>query len=193
MISSNFCGRCLLLLGLLSAGCASGALSQQREQQILANESTLKELLARGDASAAVGDTTRAEQYFVAALKAGGNERELVQRLLVVCIADQRYPVAAEYVEQYLHRHPLDTELRFAAASLQAAIGDAPRARALFESVIQDRPQWAEAHYALASVLREEGEPDALADPQDLEYLKLSPRGPLAEMARARLSHRGTP
>src|SRR5438105_3477057 len=85
----------LLALCALSSACASSALTPQRQQAAIRSESSLKQLIERGEASAAIGDMTRAEQYFVAALKAGGNERGLVQRLLVVCVADQRYPVAA--------------------------------------------------------------------------------------------------
>lgn len=187
------CSLILLLVGLSCAGCGSGALSQQRDRAALSKESSVHELMARGDASAAAGDMIRAEQYFVSALKAGGDERKLVRRLLVVCAADQRYPAAVEYAEQYLHRRPADVDLRFAAASLQAAIGDTRRARELLDSVLRERPNWAEAHYALASMMRAGGEPLALADLHDLQYLKLNPNGPLAETARARLTRRGTP
>ena len=177
----------------LSSACGGAALTRQRDQDALRKESSLKELVAHGDASAAIGDMTRAEQYFVAALKAGGDERELVRRLLVVCVADQRYPAAAEYAEQYLHRHPLDVELRFAAASIQAAVGETRRARELLDAVVREHPEWPDAHYALASLLRAQGELLALADQHDLEYLKLSPHGSLADTARARLTRRGTP
>jgi len=183
-----------MLLGacMLSSACG-GALSQQRDREAMRSESSVRELMARGDASAAIGDMIRAEQYFVAASKAGGDEREIVRRLLVVCAADQRYPAAAEYAEHYLHRHPGDVELRFAAASLEAAVGDTRRAREQLDTVLHERPDWPEAHFALASLMRADGEPLALADIHDLQYLKLNPRGPLAEMARARLARRGTP
>jgi tetratricopeptide (TPR) repeat protein len=183
----------ILLAGVLGSACGTSALQAQREREALHNESSSRELMARGDASAAIGDMVRAEQYFVSALKAGGDEHKLVRRLLVVCSADERYPAAAEYAEQYLHRRPSDIDIRFAAASLQAAVGDTRRARDLLDSVIRERPDWAEAHYALASMMRANGEPLALADQHDLQYLKLSPHGLLAETARARLSRRGTP
>src|SRR3954469_20158819 len=183
----------LALACVLCEGCGQSALSPERAREELAKESSLRELMARGDASAAIGDMIRAEQSFVSALKAGGDERELVRRLLVVCAADQRYPAAAEYAEQYLHRHPADVDLRFAAASIQAAVGDSRRARELLDTVLRERPDWAEAHYALASMMRADGEPLALADLHDLQYLKLNPHGPLAETARARLARRGTP
>jgi tetratricopeptide (TPR) repeat protein len=188
-------GKCavLLLLCVLSSACGTSALAQHRDREAMRKESSLHELMARGDASAAVGDLIRAEQYFVSALKAGGDEKKLVRRLLVVCAADQRYPAAAEYAEQYLHRHPNDVDLRFAAASIQAAVGDTRRARELLDAVLRERPDWAEAHYALASMMRANGEPLAAADVHDLLYLKLEPHGSLAEIARARLTRRGTP
>lgn len=183
----------LVLCCALSSACGGGALSQQRDREALRRESSLHELIARGNASAQIGDMIRAEQYFVSAQKAGGNERELVRRLLVVCTADQRYPAAAEYAERYLHRHPGDVDLRFAAASIQAAVGETRRARELLDTVLRERPDWAEAHYALASMMRADGEPLSLADQHDLQYLKLNPHGTLAETARARLARRGTP
>lgn len=182
-----------ILVLILSSGCASSALTQQREQAALRKESTAHVLVEHGDAAAAIGDMTRAEQYYVSARKAGGDEREIVRRLLVVCVSDQRYPAAAEYAEQYLHRYPLDVELRFAAASIQIAVGETGRARELLDAVLIERPNWAEAHYALAGLMRSQGEPLALADQHDLQYLKLNPRGPLADTARARLARRGTP
>jgi tetratricopeptide (TPR) repeat protein len=182
-----------LLACVSSTACGAGALSPQREREAMRKESSVHELVARGDASAAIGDLIRAEQYFVSALKAGGDERKLVRRLLVVCTADQRYPAAAEYAERYLHRYPTDVDLRFAAASIEMAIGNTRRARELLDSVLRERPDWAEAHYALASMMRAGGEPLALADLHDLQYLKLNPHGPLADTARARLSQKGMP
>lgn len=186
------CLSVIVAAGVLSTACGKSALPPPRDQEAVRKESA-RQLIERGDASAAIGDMIRAEQYFVSALKAGGNERKLVRRLLVVCAADQRYPAAAEYAERYLHRYPNDVDLRFAAASIQLAVGNTRRARELLDSVLRERPDWAEAHYALASMMRSVGEPALLADQHDLQYLKLAPHGPLAETARARLSQRGTP
>ncbi|HYP74641.1 MAG TPA: tetratricopeptide repeat protein [Polyangiaceae bacterium] len=183
----------LALIAACCTACGSGALSAQAGREAMRKESSLRELLSRGDASAAIGDMIRAEQYYVSALKAGGDERKLVRRLLLVCTADQRYPAAAEYAEHYLHRYPTDVDLRFAAASIQLAVGNTHRARELLDSVLRERPDWAEAHYALASMMRAGGEPVASADLHDMQYLKLDPNGPLADTARARLSRRGTP
>jgi len=175
-----------LLLSALALGCG-GQTQAVRDRAALKHEVSPEELLRKGDASAKVGDMTRAEQYYVMAQRAGAPEQQVVQRLLVACVADQRYPVALEYAEQYLRRHPADIELRFATASLKAALGDLPAAREMMTQVLHERPTWAEAHYALASVLRQSGEEQQLADEHDLEYLKLKPQGTYAEAARGRL------
>src|ERR1043165_3527417 len=110
-----------LVLSLGLAGCAA----QHKRAPDQANlETNPKELFARGQPSAAAGDMTRAEQYFVAALRAGGDEGVITRRRLGVCAADQRSPVALHYADTYLRHHPDDTELRFARASLYAATGD---------------------------------------------------------------------
>jgi tetratricopeptide (TPR) repeat protein len=183
----------VLALGpLCTSGCGGAAAQQEREHQAAVKAASADELTKKGEAAASVGDMTRAEQYFAAALGAGGEEKFLVQRLLVVCVADERYPVAIKYADEYLERHPGDVDVAFASASLHAAVGDWASARRLLEFVLQKRPDWSEAHFALATVLREQGDSPSLADVHDLEYLKLSPNGPLAERARARLAG-GTP
>jgi tetratricopeptide (TPR) repeat protein len=174
----------------LASGCG-GAAAERREREAVAKEASAPELVRRGEASASLGDLTRAEQYFVAALKTGGDQKKITERLLAVCVADQRYPVAVEYAEQYLYRHPRDADVEFAAGSLHAALGNVERARVLLEDVVSQRPNWPEVHYALATVLRDQGEAIELAERHDLAYLQLSPQGTFSETVRARL--RSTP
>jgi Flp pilus assembly protein TadD len=168
----------------LSTGCAS---SQDKSKAALQKEQSSAELLKSAETAAGHGDMTRAEQYYISALRAGGPEKQIIERLLFVCAADQRFPVALDYAEHYLHKHPTDQEILFASASLHAAVGDISGAHTRLQTVVQARPNWAEAHYALATVLREEGGAKNLADEHDLAYLRLNPTGPLAETARARL------
>lgn len=168
---------------LLCCGCAAGHPS---EAQIPRAESPA-ELVSRGEAAAASGDATRAEQYFAAALQVGGEDPRVVQRLLAACVSDRRYPAAIQYAERYLRHHPADPEIGFAAASLQLATGNFTRARELLEALIARVPRWPEPHFALASLLREQADDPASAELQDLEYLRLAPAGPLAEAARSRL------
>lgn len=176
-----------LSLCVASSACGGAAAERREAQAAIRQESTAAELLKKAEASVSVGDTTRAEEYYVSALKAGADPHVIISKLLVVCVADQRFPAAIDYAEQYLYRRPNDMDIAFAAASLHAAVGEGPRARELLERVLRESPASAEAHYALASVLRAEGEELDLADQHDLAYLKLTPRGPFAETARARL------
>jgi tetratricopeptide (TPR) repeat protein len=179
--------RALLFAAMLGVSACAGTESESRKVAVVRQESSAKVLFEKGRASAAVGDLTRAEQYFVASLKAGGNDKQIIKPLLIVCITDQRLPVALDYAEQYLYRHPKDLEVLFVTASIHAGLGNVKRARELFEVVARERPQSAEAHYALATVLREEGG-WSRADRHDLEYLRLDPNGKYAEQARARLT-----
>lgn len=176
-----------LLFACALCGACGGAAAAQRERDAVAQEASAPELQRRGEASARAGDLTRAEQYFVAALKGGGDEKKITERLLAVCVGDQRYPVAIEYAEQYLYRHPRDADVEFAAGSLHAALGNVARARTLLEDVVGQRPDWPEAHYALATVLRDQGEAIELAERHDLTYLRLSPQGTFSETVKARL------
>jgi tetratricopeptide (TPR) repeat protein len=186
MTHARFLGALVVAASLAAPlGCAG---SQEKERALQRKEQSADELIKKGEAAAAKGDMTRAEQYLVSALRAGGPEKVIVQRLLFVCAADQRYPVALEHAEHYLHRHPQDTDSQFAAASFHAAVGDFPGALERLQGVVRARPDWAEAHYALATVLREEGDQGNLADEHDLAYLRLNPTGPLADTARARLT-----
>jgi tetratricopeptide (TPR) repeat protein len=176
-----------LVLLLVLAGCAARGAQPKKGPDQANQDTNPNELFARGQASAAAGDMTRAEQYFVAALKAGGDEGAITRRLLVVCAADQRYPVALDYADTYLRHHPTDTELRFARASLYAATGDRARAEEDLERVISEKPNWPDAHYELATVLRENGSSLLSADRHYREYLRLSPNGAYAETARGYL------
>ena len=174
------------LLALTLGGCA-GESKDREVAQALKQESSAEMLFAKGRAAATIGDLTRAEQYFVAAIKTGGDERKIIKPLLVACITDQRFPVALEYAEQYLYRHPDDVDVRFVAASVHAVLGHADEAQKLLESVVRSRPESAEVHYALATVLYQGGNLERAAR-HDLEYLKLEPEGEHAAQARARLS-----
>jgi tetratricopeptide (TPR) repeat protein len=178
---------CAAALGLL-AGCAETQQQKAtKDYDVIRRETTPDRLQARGDASAMAGDMTRAEQYYSAALAAGGNEQLLTKRLLVVCTTDERYPAAASYAENYLRRHPGDTEVRYALATVYLVLGDLARARTALERVVAETPDLAVAHYALATVLRNEGDSLLDADHQFREYIRLSPEGEYAEAARASL------
>ncbi|MDB4944451.1 MAG: hypothetical protein JWP97_3985 [Labilithrix sp.] len=182
----NRAPRCFLLIVLAcSAGCASQT-KLQRGVTALQAESAPDELMARGDQFAAVGDMTRAEQYFAGALRSNGDAPLLVRRLVAVCAADGRYPVALEYADDYLRNHPRDVDVRFAAATLRIAVGDEKKARTELALVLGSKPAFADAHYTLA--LLEKGDGDVMAADREFRaYLAVSPEGEHREVARENL------
>jgi tetratricopeptide (TPR) repeat protein len=151
------------------------------------DEGTPAKLVDRGKAFAAIGDSTRAEQYFAAAINAGGDERAILPLLLLVCIRDNRYRVAIEYASTYLKKHPSDLRVHLLLGTLYSAIGDAHEAQKELEQVVEARPADADAHYALAILYRDGENNPVAADQQFREYLRLAPNGSHAEEAQASL------
>ena len=167
-----------------SMGCAATTqTSLERGVETMHAEGQPDQLAARGDAFAAAGDMTRAEQYFAGALRNGGDAPKLVRRLVAVCASDGRYPVALEYADDYLRNHPRDVDVRFAAATLRLAIGDEKAAREELAAVIVAKPAFADAHYTLAMLERSNGNPIA-ADKEFRAYLAVAPAGSHREVAQ---------
>ncbi len=169
-----------------AAGCAPAQPKLKRDLEVMRRESTPAQLVARGEAFAAVGDMTRAEQYFVAALRSGGEAGKLTRRLVAVCVADGRYPAALEYADEFLRKHPVDPDIRFAAAVLRRALGDADGAYRDLKHILLAQPNFADAHYVLAQIERDRGNPK-LANAEFREYLKSDPAGAYAEEVRGNL------
>lgn len=178
---------CALATFAFMTGCASRASLVQRDISEVKSESIPSVLIARGDAFAAVGDMTRAEQYFVAAVRNGGSSQLLVRRLIAVCASDNRYPVALDYAEDYLRNHPADIDVRYAAATLRIAIGDVVRARVELDRVLAEKPSFGEGIYVLA-LLHERTGNSSEAERQFKAYLSADPEGPHAEAARAHIA-----
>ncbi len=178
----------LLMSPAWLVGChASEGDRMRANMQEMKAESTANKLFQRGRAFAATGDSTRAEQYFAAAVTMGGDERVILPMLLTVCIQDGRYRVAIEYASTYLQKHPMDVSVRMLLGTLYSAIGDAPAARRELARVLEARPGDPDAHYALAVVLRDDDKDLVAADQHFREYLRLSPNGAHAEEAQASL------
>lgn len=184
--------RAALLAILLVSGCGAASTAEPAQSPARSQPSSA-ELLAQGEAAAVAGDATRAEQYFAAALHGGGAQAHIVRRLIAACVADRRYPAAAQYADRYLLHHPEDSDVALASATLHLASGNLRRARELLEDLVGREPRWPEPHFALATALRHQGQALGEAEQHDLQYLKLAPRGPLAELARARLRRAPTP
>jgi len=179
----------MLAASFLSGGCASSNEGKRMKANVQTFQKDMNpdRLVALGKGFAAVGDTTRAEQYFSAALERGGDDRKIIPLILRVCIQDARYRVAIQYAEGYLRKRPDDSRTRFVLATLYAGVGENVAARAELERVLAVRPDDADAHFALAVLMRDIQEDPVAADPHFREYLRLKPAGEHAEEAQSSL------
>jgi tetratricopeptide (TPR) repeat protein len=178
---------CLLLVAL---GCSSlpqaapPASPEMIEQQ---RAEIARSLVETGSALAAQGDTLRAEQYFRAALGAGAPARDVLPRLISVCIKGQRYRAAAADAQEFLRQHPSATRVRFVLASLLTGLGDFPAAVDELVRLVSLDPDHVLGHYALGVLYRDRLNHAERADQEFRAYLHLAPTGSHAEEARASL------
>jgi len=177
----------LFVVGAGSRCVPSPAAQVKADMAVMKQEGGAAKLLDRGKAFAAVGDTTRAEQYFAAAMSSGADERVAVPLLLTVCAQDGRYRVAIQYAEAYLKSHPSDLRVRFVLGTLYSAVNEPEAAREALGVVVDAKPEDADAHFALGVLLRDSDHDYAGADRQFREYIRLKPRGSHAEEAQASL------
>jgi tetratricopeptide (TPR) repeat protein len=150
-------------------------------------EEATEQMLAHARAFARASDYARAEQYLLLAAQSGAEEERVAPLLISVCIKDQRYRAAIQHAEHHLRRHPRAYRLRFVQATLLAATGDIARARSELERVLQTAPGHADAHYAIAVLLRDDLGNHFQADAHFREYLRLAPQGAHAEEAAGSL------
>lgn len=170
---------------VLSSACGPPPPSRmERDVEKVETEREPNKLVDRGKAFAQMGDLTRAEQYLTSALEEGADPDEVLPLLMRICLKSGRYRVAIEHATTELKLRPHNEALRFLLGSLYYAIGNVPAAREELERVLATKPDHAEAHFALATIARDD-EGDLLrADLHFREYLRLRPDGPHAEEAR---------
>jgi Tfp pilus assembly protein PilF len=175
------------LAAALLAGCAStpGERLKTNVKEFQEEQSPDK-LFERGKGFAAVGDTTRAEEYLTAALAAGADDKKVVPVLVRVCIRDQRFRSGIEHAENYLNKHPGDTGTRFILGTMYVAVGDMGKAKTELSRVVAEKPDLAGAQYALGVVYKEMNDPVA-ADHNFRAYLRLEPHGEYAPEAQSSL------
>lgn len=178
------------LTGASGCGPSTPAEKAQADMATFRKEATTVNLVDRGKAFAAVGDTTRAEEYLAAALDQGAPANEVLPLLLQVCVQTGRYRSAIQHAENHLRTHPGDLRTRFVLGTIYAAIGETKDAKAALESVVEARPNEPSAHYALAVLARDNESDVVSADRHFREYLRIEPEGSHAEEARASLLKR---
>jgi tetratricopeptide (TPR) repeat protein len=178
----------LALAAFLAFGCAPARPPDVRGNlNAIRRETTEDKLVERGEAFAAVGDWTRAEQYLAASLDRGSDPERVLPLLMRVCIEAEKYRVAADYARDYLRKKPDDVPLRMLLGSLEAAIGNRQAARREMRAVIDRQPSNADAHFELALLLRDDDVDPEEANRHFREYLRLTPAGSRAPQARAAL------
>jgi tetratricopeptide (TPR) repeat protein len=146
-----------------------------------------RQLFDQGIALARSGDLVRAEQYLAASTTRGMAEERVLPLLLEVCVAASRFRAAVAYAEPYLQRHPQAWRLRFLVATIRVGLNDSLAARRDLEEVLRAKEDHAEAHFVLASMLREHFNDPVGADPHYRRYLAIEPSGAHADEARAGL------
>lgn len=174
--------RISILLALALSACAHGAKQPQLESRS-AEQQQVATLVLRAHQFADAADYTRAEQYLNLATMHGGDPAQVMPLLIDVCVRDQRYRAALQYAEEHLRRHPREYRLRYIEATLLRALGDVAKSRQELQRVLDASPDYADAHYSMAVLLRDQLGSYVEADRHFREYLRLSPSGPHAEEA----------
>ncbi len=179
----------VVLLAVLSTTACAAKPSDRvaRDVSVVRAERSPDKLVARGAAFADVGDLTRAEQYFAAALEAGADPSVVLPKLLRVCITSGNHLAAIHYATPLLQRHPDDANLRFVVAELRTVTGDTEGARADLEKVVEITPDEPAPHFAYGRLLKDQVRDAVAADREFREYLRLAPEGEHADESRSSL------
>lgn len=146
-----------------------------------------QELLVSAHQAQLEGDTLRAQQYLLAALNHGADQRRVLPWLLRLYVADGQYRSAIERVNESLRVSGDDLELRMLLASLYRATELESSAAQQYEEVLQRAPNQSRAHLELGMMLHDSGSDPARADQHFRAFLALAPDAPEAGMVRTRL------
>ena len=149
------------LVVVLLVGCAAAAGGPVESGGTAANAAdplaqiSAEQLFTQGVALAESGDVLRAEEYLSAAMERGYPQAQVLPVLLRVCLAASRLGAALSYAKPYLQLHPDDYQLRYLVAAVQFGLGRPGEAQRELERVLKQQPDFAQAHYMLAVILRD--------------------------------------
>jgi tetratricopeptide (TPR) repeat protein len=180
-------------LAVLTALCAAGCGAPMNRAPKNTGTSPLKDpalLVQQGEVFASSGDFTRAQQYYAAAIAAGGKSSAILPHLLKACISSGDLRLASEYAENELARSPDDAHLRFLTGALQAQIGNRPAARDHLVRAATQLKADPGVQFSVATFFRDDMQDRIEADPYFRDYLSLAPKGEHAAEARGSLMER---
>ncbi len=175
---------------LLMVACGPALGTQPAEVQQLSMDG--EKLFAEGRAADEAGDLVRAQQYYVAALRAGYPDAEVTPQLVAVCLKAGRVRAALQYAEDSLHRQPKNWSLRFLVGNLQEALGNLVQAESTYRELTELAPNFAGPFLALARVRVQQQVPDwSTIEPLLARFLELngdsSARQSVEELRRERV------
>lgn len=176
-----------VLTALVAVGCGARTTPAQNAAAAQSPLRDSRALLEQGEAAFENGDFTRAQQYYAAAIAAGGKSKAILPKLLKSCIASGDLRLASEYAETELARNPEDAHLRFLTGALEAQIGNKAIARSHLSQAASELKKDATVQFAVAIFFRDDMNDKIEADPYFREYLRLSPAGEHAQEARSSL------
>jgi len=105
-----------------------------------------------GELLLAEGDSERARAVFAQELAIDPDEFTSNLNMGVMAKQDQGYAEARRYLDRALRMRPNDPGVRYQMAHVDLATGNPERARQALEALIEESPDFAEAHATLATV-----------------------------------------
>jgi tetratricopeptide (TPR) repeat protein len=105
-----------------------------------------------GELLLTLGDSERAQAVFAQELALDPDEFTSNLNMGVLAKQDQAYAEARRYLERALRTRPNDPGVRYQTANVDLATGNLEPARQALETLIQESPDFAEAHATLATV-----------------------------------------
>lgn len=171
-------GLCVLALGACAtASVTNGGSGGKSAGGDPLAEISPEQLYAQGELLAHHGEALRAEEYLSAALQRGYPADKVLPLLLKVCLAASRLGAALNYAQPYLQLHPDDHHLRYLVAAIQFGQSRPDEAARELRRVLQQQPDFAQAHYLLAVILRDHSHDLAAATEHFRRHQQLDPRG----------------
>jgi tetratricopeptide (TPR) repeat protein len=177
---------CSSALAACLGACATGAVTSGGQGAVAGQakgvgdplaEISPDQLYAQGELLARNGEVLRSEEYLSAALQRGYPAQKVLPLLLKVCLAASRLGAALNYARPYLQLHPEDYHLRYLVAAVQFGQSRPDEAARELRRVLQQQPDFAQAHYLLDVILRDHEHDLAAATQHFLRHQALDPRG----------------